>query len=282
MNQPLISAQWLHENLNHPDLILLDVSTPNNVSGAKTEFQGQKIPHTRFFDLKNNFSDTESRFPNTFPSVRQFEQQSRLLGISNSSKIVVYDNLGIYLSPRVWWMFRTMGHQEVYVLNGGLPEWIANGFETVDRYETPEKEGNFTSTFDPDQVKGIDFIQSNLTTQKYLVVDARSEDRFYARVKEPREGLRSGHIPSALNIPYEMVLDHGKFKSVEDLQKVFEHAGVDERPLAFSCGSGVTACILLLAAELALNNKTSIYDGSWTEYGSLIPDNPDSEMHVSE
>lgn len=269
MTEPLVSPQWLNVNLKSSDLIILDASDPNNKAGLTNEFQNQKIKGARYYNLKGVFSDPKGLFPNTFPSKEQFENGCRSLGISNSSRIVVYDNTGTYTSPRVWWMFKAMGHERVYVLNGGLLDWIRNGFETEKQFDSNYKSGNFKANIKSAVIKNIDFIKSNISQQKHLLIDARSEDRFNGTAKEPREGLRSGHIPNSINIPFSRLLEDGKYKSTVELKEVFESCGVDDRPLVFSCGSGVTACIVLLASEMVLNNSTSVYDGSWTEWASL-------------
>ncbi len=266
---PLVSSEWLSENMNLKDLVILDASPLKNASGKQTEIKNKKIPGARFFDIKKVFSDPNSTFPNTFPSIEQFEHGCQTLGISNSSKIIVYDNLGIYTSPRVWWMFKTMGHKDVAVLDGGLPNWIIDGYETKTNFSPTHEKGDFTCKFDSSQVANLDFIQSNITQKEHLVIDARSEGRFNGTIEEPRPGLRSGHIPNSVNIPFESLLVDGKFKSETELKQFFENIGIDDRPLIFSCGSGITACIVLLAADLILKNDTSIYDGSWTEWASM-------------
>ena len=270
MNQPLVSPQWLNENLNRSDLILLDASDLENKAGLIPQFKNLKIKGARFFDLKNTFSDPNGRFPNTFPSEEQFEKGCRALGINNRSQIVVYDNIGIYTSPRVWWMFKVMGHENVHVLDGGLPNWVNQGFETVDHFESKPSLGDFKSKMRLGQIKDINFIQSNITNQDYIIIDARSEGRFNGTSDEPRAGLRSGHIPNSINIPYTSLLENGKYKSSAEIKALFEAYKIDDRPLVFSCGSGVTACIVLLASEMVLNNSTAVYDGSWTEWASLM------------
>jgi thiosulfate/3-mercaptopyruvate sulfurtransferase len=272
MNQSLVSSKWLHENLDSSALIILDASQKDTKSELTSEFGNLKIKGAKFFDLKNAFSDQTSQFPNTFPSADQFEMECQKLGINRTSRIIVYDNLGVYTSPRVWWMFKAMGHEEVYVLNGGLPDWISNGFEVESLGDSPQLPGNFKAKLQSGFVKGIDFIQSNAITQKNILIDARSSGRFNGTAKEPREGLRSGHIPNSINIPFTNVLENGKYKSETELRELFEETDMDERPLIFSCGSGVTACIVLLAAEMVLDNKTAIYDGSWTEWATLVED----------
>lgn len=270
MIEPLVSSKWLSENLDDPDLIVLDASTSANKAGVDSAFRNQKIPGARPFNIKENFSKKDSPFPNTFPSLSQFEEECRKLGIDNSSKIVVYDDLGIYTSPRVWWMFKTMGHTQVYVLNGGLPDWVENNYETVEKYGSIVQKGDFKAHFHSSSVKDIDFVRSNLVTNSHCLIDVRSEERFMAKVPEPRAGLRSGNIPNSINIPYTEVLDNGKYKSKEELVGIFKKAQLDDRPITFSCGSGITACIVLLAAEMVLTNGVSVYDGSWTEYGTKM------------
>ncbi|MBL4862364.1 MAG: sulfurtransferase [Crocinitomicaceae bacterium] len=269
MTEPLTSSLWLKNNLGHSELIILDASQKSNQADLKSDFENTQIKGARFFDLKNDFSDQHSEFPNTLPDIKQFEFGCRKLGINTSSKIVVYDNLGIYSSPRAWWMFKIMGHENVSVLNGGLPDWKSQGYETVERENHAFKRGDFEAKFQPEMVKDYMFIVSNLNTQIALVIDARSTDRFNGIAPEPRKGLKSGHIPNSLNIPYHIVLEQGSYKSKTELTELFNDLKTGDRPLVFSCGSGVTACIVLLACELILKNEKSVYDGSWTEWAQL-------------
>lgn len=262
MTEPIVSILWLYNHLEDSDLIVLDASPKTD----KADYENLGIIGARQFDLQNEFSDTSSKLPNTLPSPEQFENSCRKLGINNSSKIVVYDNLGIYVSPRVWWMFKVMGHQNIAVLNGGLPEWVRQGYETVQQKENNIIPGNFKAKFQSEMVKDYDFVSSNVSLQESVLIDARSGGRFEGIAPEPREGLPSGHIPGSLNLPYTDVLENGKFKSREDLSEIFNNLKINEKPLVFSCGSGVTACIILLASEFVLKNNKSVYDGSWTEW----------------
>lgn len=264
----LVSVDWLKEHLNDPDLIVLDSSLGKNMEGVDPELAGQVIVGARYFDLKNGFSDTSSDFPNTFPSEEKFEESARKLGINNTSTIVVYDNLGIYTSPRVWWMFKRMGHENIFVLDGGLPEWCRKGYETTKEYSIAGKTGDYKAKLDGDPVKDISFVKQNISDQKMLLIDARSKGRFDGTAEEPRKGLRSGHIPGSVNIPFKSLLKDGKYKSKEELKAIFDQVGADDRPLLFSCGSGVTACVLLLASEMVQDNPTAVYDGSWTEWAT--------------
>ncbi len=266
MNNPLVSAKWLNNHLQDQDIVLLDASQSSNASAISSEYDQLQIEGARHFDLKDAFSLKTTHLPNMLPSARTFEKACRNLGIHNSSKIIVYDNLGNHFSPRVWWMFKTMGHQDISVLDGGLPNWIAKGYKTIQKKQMKFERGNFNASFNENLVKIFEQIKTNLNNQTHLLIDARPSDRFNGIAPEPRKGLPSGNIKNSINLPYNEVLKNGKFKSKKQLAQVFQTLPIDDRPLIFSCGSGVTACIVLLASELVLENKTSIYDGSWTEW----------------
>lgn len=269
MTTPIISTQWLKDNLNHPHLIILDASQADNKAGLAAEFENIQIKGARAFDIKNQFSDTTSEFPNTLLSPDKFEIACQQLGINQESKIVVYDNLGIYNSPRVWWMFKTMGYDNIAVLDGGLPEWINQQHETEKLTNHQVELGDFKAQFLDHKVKDFDFVKKNIQHQQALVVDARSEGRFNGTAPEPRADLRGGNIPQSINIPFQDVLDNGLFKSKTALTEVFLPFELNKQPLVFSCGSGITACIVLMAYEMVSENETAIYDGSWTEWAQL-------------
>ena len=265
MNSTIVSSKWLRDNFDNPDLVVLDASQPKGESKSNM----QKIKGARPFDIKSAFSDKSSSFPNTFPSKKQFEENCQELGISSSSKIVVYDSLGIYTSPRVWWMFKAMGHSDIVVLDGGFPEWIIKGFATETIVESKYSKGNFKAIFHSEMIRSIDFVKDNLSSNDSLIIDARSADRFNSLVPEPRADLRRGNIPKSINIAFEDTLESGKFKSVEKLTRLFQENNCANKSLVFSCGSGITACIVLLATELVFEGNKSIYDGSWTEWAQL-------------
>ena len=264
----LVSSHWLNAHLNDKDLIILDATQVAKRSKTAVEVRNLQIKGSRFFDIKNDFSDTESPFPNTFPSKEKFENSCRKSGINNDSIIVVYDSLGIFSSPRVWWLFKTFMHQQVFVLDGGLPDWINNKFSTEKLQNKNFKKGNFKAKLNPKNVWFFKDIKDNINTQKCLVIDARSKERFNSLVAESRKELRSGNILNSVNLPYTDLLKNGKFKTTTSLKEIFIHFD-QTKPFVFSCGSGITACILLLASELVLDNKNIIYDGSWTEFGTL-------------
>lgn len=257
MKNPIVSAAWLKEHLNDSDLIVLEARLDQ-----KPDLQ---IKGARLFDIKNNFSNTSNPLPNTFPSEEQFTAEAQKLGINSNSTIVVYDTTGIYSSPRAWWMFKAMGHPNVYVLDGGLPEWIKEGFLTEKQQQETYPKGDFIAKFQSELIKNKEHILENITTKEAVLMDARSSDRFHATHEEPRAGLRSGHIPGSINTPFTDLQQDGKFKSMDELKEILK---LDDQPLYFTCGSGITACIVLLATELISDNPKAVYDGSWTEWGS--------------
>ncbi len=256
MKNPIVSADWLHQHLDDPDIIILEARLDQ-----KPNLQ---IKGARLFDIKNNFSDTSNPLPNTFPSAMQFTSECQKLGINQNSTIVVYDTLGIYSSPRAWWMFKAMGHQNVFVLDGGLPEWIAAGYATENQDKTTYPKGDFVAKFQPQLIKNKEQIFMNIESKEAVLMDARSTDRFSASHEEPRAGLRSGHMPNSLNVPFTELQRDGKYKSAAELKEILN---LKDKPLWFTCGSGITACIVLLACELISDNPKAVYDGSWTEWG---------------
>lgn len=266
----IVSAEWLNQHLNDDNLIILDCSLKNNVTGGPSEYEGIYIKGARYFDLEGDFSHSSSGLPHTFPSPEKFEESSRNLGINTGSIIVAYDNMGIYISPRVWWMFTVMGHKDVAVLDGGLPHWVKQNLPTSKGVKSDFQKGNFTSDFDSSQVKSILDVYDNLNSEEYAVVDARSQGRFEGTEPEPRKGLRGGHIPGSLNVPFQSVLNDGKFKSDKELKVIFDKLNVGNKPMIFSCGSGVTACVSLMAANRVLSNKKMVFDGSWTEWAQRL------------
>ena len=266
---PLVSVSWLSQNLNAPNLVVLDVSLESNIANIKVEFPGIQIKGARYFDLKRNFSDLESRLPNTLPNPKYFSLACRNLGINNNSTIVVYDNIGVYASPRVWWMFKSMGHKNIAVLDGGLPSWKNKNYPTESIQNRVQPEGDFKVKFNPNLLKKAFQIKENITSKEAILVDARSNRRFCGLIPETRENLKSGHIPNAINLPFLEVLKDGKFLSTNEISAIFKKLKIDKRPKIFTCGSGLTACILILASTLISEDKHFLYDGSWSEWGQL-------------
>ncbi len=271
MEKQVVSVEWLKKNQSLKNLIILDASPDSTVGGKASPFKDYGIPNARIVNIKKQLTNKKSEFPNTIPTAAQFQKVYQSLGINNDSSIVVYDNLGIYTSPRVWWLFKAMGHNDVAVLDGGLPEWIRNGYATVHKTDLPVsfEAGNFQANFDENLVLKYQDVLDNIESNKFKIVDARSSGRFNGTAPEPRKHLQSGHIPNSYNIPFPSLLKDGKFKSAAAIRKIFEDQVSDQDMLAFSCGSGLTACIVMLASEIAFKESRFLYDGSWTEYAEL-------------
>ncbi|RZJ71019.1 sulfurtransferase [Flavobacterium sp.] len=262
----LVSVEWLRKNSHDPKLVILDGSFGNPIE--KSDSENKIIPNAIFFDLDKTFSDTTSDLPHTMVSEQKFTDEVQKLGIDDDSKIVVYDNKGIYASPRVWWMFRSMGFENVCVLDGGLPEWERVGFDVSDGHKTPGSKGNFVPEFNPDFFADKVQVKKAILENTSEIVDARHPNRFNGLEDEPRKGLRRGHIPSAKNLYFNDCLCDGKLKPTSELRQIFSKID-SEKPTIFSCGSGVTACITAFAAYICGFEKLSVYDGSWAEWGSF-------------
>ncbi len=271
MNNGIVSVDWLQDNLTKNELAILDASPDTTIKGTTSRYSNLSIPNSRTFSIKDKFINKESSFPNTIPSSIQFEKECQSLGINSSSEIVVYDNLGIYTSPRVWWLFKIMGHENIKVLNGGLVEWINQGHQTVNKanIETNHIKGNFKSNFQEKYLIKYEDVLDNIKSQNFLIVDARSAGRFNGTKPEPRKYLKSGNIPNSVNIPYTELLENGKYKSQKELEQIFKSQVTNQQKLVFSCGSGMTACIVMLASEITFKKSNYLYDGSWTEYAEL-------------
>ncbi|MFD1061863.1 sulfurtransferase [Winogradskyella litorisediminis] len=265
---PLVSAEWLQKHIEAENLLVLDATIPK-VSGAILNDELGYIPKSQFFDIKQKFSDVSAELPNTLPSLEQFQLEARKLGINNSSAIVVYDQHGIYSSARAWWFFKYFGHENVAVLDGGLPEWISKGFQTVNDYQLKFEKGDFKANINSKlftHFEGVCEFSNDKNTQ---IFDARSAKRFKGETPEPREGLPSGTITNSLNLPFTDLLDGNTLKSKDALKSIFSQFQIDNKKLVFSCGSGITACNLALGATIAGYKDLVVYDGSWTEYGTL-------------
>jgi thiosulfate/3-mercaptopyruvate sulfurtransferase len=270
----VIPVQFLKDHLDAENLIILDAGMkPIGKTAASTPQVAAYIPGSLRFDFDDEICDHNTSLPHMMPSAEFFMDEMQKMGINRESAIVVYDPVGIYSSPRAWWMFRAMGHAQVAVLDGGLPAWIAAGFETVSQLrEKPAQRGNFIAHPKSGAFVNTDDVMRALNDANYSVLDARSEGRFQGLEAEPREGLKSGHMPNAVNIPYTRVLENGMLKTEAGLRSIFK--AYKNRKMIFSCGSGVTACVLALAAEQAGHTDLSIYDGSWSEWGLISSDRP--------
>lgn len=264
----LVSVDWLYQNLGNEKLVILFSSLQKAGAKSSTDSIDAFIPNAIEFDIKKDFSDPKAEFPNTFPTVHQFETQASNLGVHSDSCIVVYDNYGIYSSARVWWMFRTMGFSNIAVLNGGLLEWINAKHPTSSELNLSAKEGDFKAQLDLQKKVDYKEVLEVLGNQNYSIADARSESRFYGRTPEPRAGVRSGHIPGSTSMPYTSLMDGNKMKSQQELEDIIFPIFKDKKNVLFSCGTGITACVLGLGASVVGKYNFAIYDGSWTEWGS--------------
>lgn len=263
-NQNLVSVDWLNSNLKVSNIIVLD-ATINKVIDASSI----RIPSARFFDIKQQFSNVSAAFPSTLPSREQFQHEAQNLGVNKDSFIVVYDDKGIYSSARAWWLFKVFGFKNVAVLDGGLPEWKLKNYKVENYNDETYINGNFETEYLPELMTNFEGVKQSAKNFNHLIIDARSEERFKCLVDEPRVGLRRGTIPNSVNLPYTELFNGNTFKSVTDLSIIFNNLVKENRTLVFSCGSGITACILALAATLCNYENLIVYDGSWTEYGSL-------------
>ena len=262
----LISPQNLSSKIESPDLILLDVSPASNKAGIEARYPDLMIPHSFVVSIKKELAISGAAFPNTFPNEDVFNSFCKSVGVTADSEIIVYDNLGMYTAPRVWFIFKAMGFVKVSVLNGGLSAWKENGGRVERRMiiERPSN-GNFQGKMKQGAIRSYEEVEANISSESFHIIDARSAGRFNGTAPEPRAKLSSGSIAGSTNIPFNDLLLDGKMKSVEELKEVF--SGYEKYPeLVFSCGSGMTACINLLAADQVVDLPMAIYDGSWSEW----------------
>jgi thiosulfate/3-mercaptopyruvate sulfurtransferase len=268
--EALVSTDWLARHLDAPDVRVVDCTyiLPPTTRDARREYEERHIPGAVFFDI-DDIADSDSPLPHMLPSAEKFSSRVRKLGLGDGSRIVVYDTHGLMSAARAWWMFRVFGHGDVAVLDGGLPKWLKEGRPVEDTPPMP-RDRHFTARMNRFLVRDLDQVRAALDRKREQVVDARSAGRFRGVDPEPRPGLRGGHMPGALNVPYTSLLDPETktFLPAEDLARVFRHAGVDlRRPIVTSCGSGVTACVVALGLYLLGRDDVAVYDGSWTEWG---------------
>ncbi|NEC67305.1 sulfurtransferase [Streptomyces sp. SID9727] len=259
---PLVSTDWLAARLGAPGLLVLDASV-----GAHRG-SGRRIEGARIFDIDGALSDHTVPVPHTMPDAARFTEEMRALCLNDADTVVVYDAAGIYSSARAWWMLRAMGFDRAAVLDGGLPAWTAAGLPVTEQAPEPAAgRGDFTARPRPGLLVGAAEVAEALADPEAAVLDARTRGRFEGTEPEPRAGLRGGHMPGAVSLPFGRLQDEGRMRAPEELRAAFAGAAGDRGRLYFSCGSGVTACVLALGAELAGYRDLTVYDGSWSEWG---------------
>jgi thiosulfate/3-mercaptopyruvate sulfurtransferase len=265
----LVSTDWLASHMRDPDLRILDASMylPGSDRDAKAEYAAGHIPGARFFDI-DEISDSRSDLPHMAPPIEKFMSRMRAMGVGDGHQVVVYDGAGLFSAARVWWLFKLMGQNDIAVLDGGFPKWVAEGREVEDlppiirdRHMTVRRQAHL--------VKDVTQVSAASKLRDQEIIDARSPGRFRGEEPEPRPGMRGGHIPGSKNVHYASLLNADQtMKTPEETRAIFEAAGVDlSKPAITTCGSGVTAAILSLAMARMGKDDHSLYDGSWSEWG---------------
>ena len=264
----VVSTEWLAKHLGEPDLRVLDGTwhMPQLARDAHAEFAREHIPGAAFFDI-DRIADRTTSLPHMLPTAEAFAEAVGALGIGSGDRVVVYDVRGVISAARVWWTFRAFGHDAVAVLDGGLRAWKAQGRPLASGEPAPPRR-QFRATRRPGLVRDLEAMRANLSTRAEQVLDARSRGRFEGTEPEPRAGLRGGHIPGSLNLPYESLYRaDGTLLPPEALRSAFVNAGVNlDEPITTTCGSGVTASVLALALHVLGRPRVAVYDGSWTEW----------------
>ncbi len=271
--QALVSTEWLENHLEAPDVCIVDASFYlNEEPGAAREvFDAEHIPGAVFFDI-NEVCASGTNLPHMIPEPEKFSSMVRKMGLGDGNHIIIYDQSGGHMAAaRVWWMFRLFGHDDVAVLDGGLPKWAAEN-RPIDDIPQIERYRHFTARFNSTLVRDKARMLSNLERKSEQIVDARSEDRFNGTGGEPRPGLKKGHIPGSISIPFQKLMNqenHHTFKPADEIKAVFDEAGLNlKKPITASCGSGVTASVLAFGLYLIGHTEAAVYDGSWAEWGA--------------
>ncbi|XP_058045618.1 3-mercaptopyruvate sulfurtransferase [Ahaetulla prasina] len=270
----LVTAKWVSEVIKSPQtgssVKLLDASwyLPKMKRNPQREFEDRHIPGAAFFDI-DHCSDRTSPYDHMLPSATDFAEYVGKLGVSSDCHVVVYDasDQGLFSAPRVWWMFRAFGHDAVSLLNGGLKNWMKEGYPVSSGKSHPAS-AEFHASLDKSMVKTYEQVKENIDSHRFQVVDARSAGRYAGTEPEPREGIEPGHIPGSVNFPFtEFLTEAGLEKSPESIRSLFQEKKVDlSKPLVATCGSGVTACHVALGAYLCGKPDVAIYDGAWVEW----------------
>ena len=266
----LVETEWLAQRLDDPSIRIVDATwfMPNVDRSAKDEVAARHIPGAVFWDI-DEIADPVDPLPHMVPGATEFAHFMANLMISDGARVIAYDRTGMSNAPRAWWTLRYFGHDNVSVLNGGMNKWIVEGRPT-DTSSPPACSGQYTATVQPALIRSREEIFANIETAGEQVLDARAAGRYAGAEPEPRAGMRSGHIPGSLNLPFGNLIDSesGLFRDADAMAACFAEAGIDmNRPIVTSCGSGVTACVLALGLHLLGHDSVAVYDGSWTEWG---------------
>jgi len=266
----LVSTDWLAAHIDRQDVVIIDATwfMPGTPRDARAEYVERHIPGAVFFDI-DQVSDHNTDLPHMLASPADFAVVARRLGVDATSTVVVYDGVGLFSAPRVWWNFRVMGHAAAAVLDGGLPKWLAEGRAIESGWREPQH-GDFKSHPDENLVRSLDQVSEALARRSAQIVDARPAARFAGEAPEPRPNLRSGHMPGAHSLPFsDLVAADGRLRSPEEIRAMFAAAGVDLAvPIVTTCGSGVSAAVLALALATVGRPDVAVYDGSWSEWGA--------------
>ncbi len=267
----LVSTGWLASRLGAPDIVILDASwhMPATKRNPYAEFEAKHIPGAQFFDIDGT-SDANTTLPHMLPEVAKFAGDVKKLGVGDGKKVICYDTAGLFSAARCWWMFKTFGHDDVAVLDGGLPKWEREGLPLERGPAAKPQESHFTPRFQASMVRSLADVARSIAAGSAQIADARSGPRFRAEEPEPRPGVRGGHMPGARNVHYATMLGpDGTLKDAASLRQTFSAAGIDPaQPVITSCGSGITAAILNLALSEIGARDHALYDGSWTEWGA--------------
>lgn len=265
----MVSTAWLAESAGEDDVAVIDASwfLPGAARDAKAEFTAGHIPGAVFFDI-DEVCEPGTGLPHMLAIPDAFTVAMRDLGVTARSTVVVYDSQGVFSAPRLWWNLRVMGCQTAKVLDGGLPAWVAEGRALEAGWPSPQP-GDFEARFRPDLVRDLEAVRRALAGGTTQVIDARPAGRFLGQAPEPRAGLRAGHMPGALNVPFTEVVESGRLAPEGRIAAVFRSAGTDlERPIVTTCGSGISAALLALALARLGRDDVAVYDGSWAEWGA--------------
>ncbi|WP_272573445.1 3-mercaptopyruvate sulfurtransferase [Providencia sp. PROV259] len=268
-NDYFVTPQWLNTHLSDGNIIVLDASSPPPTApyDCRQHYLEEHIPNAQFFH-QDEIADKTCDLPHMLPSSEVFSQAVGSMGIDNDTQVIIYSQNNLFSSPRAWWTFTTMGCKNVKILAGGIEAWKAEGFATQSGEVTPPTHKQFKASRKDTNALNQQQVLDVVNEGQIQIIDARAAPRFLAQAPEPRPGLRMGHIPGSKNVPWDLLVANGEFKSPEDLKAIFAEQGVDiQAPSITTCGSGMTAAVVLMALTLLGNDNIRLYDGSWAEWG---------------